>query len=91
MDEIFEKYKDKFQEVFGVSLEKYWSKFGFEILKFEDEVIKPSSFQSMKDRLLARWGKEAAQLIWEILGNTDNLENICETKCSEYEIVSNQV
>ena len=62
------KLAPKFQETFGVSLSAYFDNiFGFDIVRFDDEVIKAQDGESIGDAVVRQYSREAADLIWELL------------------------
>ncbi len=62
------KHAEAFERIFGVPLEDYWDKlFGFEIVKFNDEVVVPPDGISIKDEVIKNHGEEAAILLEELI------------------------
>jgi len=62
-------YQEPFEEIFGVSLDDYYNDFGFDIVKFDQEVIGdessdiPGEGVCMNDVILRDYGKIALQTI----------------------------
>ena len=60
--------RSKFYSLFGHSITAYWSILtGFNIIKFDEEVVKPADGESTKDKLRSAWGESAVALIKELL------------------------
>jgi len=58
---------NKFYDVFGVKLARYWlGSYRLDITKFDDEIIK-SGDRSMKDVILKKYGQGAVELIEALL------------------------
>ncbi len=58
------RHAREFQKVFGVRLFTYWDLVtGFDLIKFDDEVIKPPDGTSTAEAVEARYGSEAVKLI----------------------------
>ncbi len=58
----------QFKQVFGVALHPYMNLItGFDIVKFDDEVVKPPDGTSSKQAIEQRWGQEAVELIKELM------------------------
>lgn len=62
------KLAPEFQKIFGVPLSAYFDNvFGFDIVRFDDEVIRAQNDESIKDAVVRQYSREAADLIWELL------------------------
>jgi hypothetical protein len=58
------KYGREFKSTFGVPLKDYMDLMaGFDIVKFDEEVVKPPDGVSTKQAVEERWGKPAVELI----------------------------
>ena len=58
------KYQANFQSIFHRSLGKYWNPVtGFDVIKFDEEVIKPPDGVSTKDQILKDYGEYAVKVI----------------------------
>jgi hypothetical protein len=59
---------NRFRELFGLPLAKFWHPFtGFDIIRFDD-AIKPATHQSLRTCVQNRYGKDAVQLIESLIG-----------------------
>ena len=69
--DLITTYRVPFEEFFKVSLDDFWlpNDLGFDLLKFEDEVIGEEDGQSMQDIILRDFGHIAMQTILGVLGN----------------------
>ena len=57
------RQSNRFRELFGLPLSKFWHPFtGFDIVRFDD-VIKPAKNQSLHACIAAKYGQDAVQLI----------------------------
>jgi len=55
-------------EIFGVSLRSYWNNItGFDIVMFDDDVIKSPENESMGATVLETYGQEAYDLIRRLI------------------------
>jgi len=59
----------KFKNVFGISITvSYWDRLlGFDIVKFDTEIVKPNDDESMKNAVLRQWGQEGVDLLQRLL------------------------
>ena len=58
-----------FQRIFGVRLRPFWDNFtGFDVIKFDEELIQPPDGQSTLDKVSEDYGKEAADLCLDLIG-----------------------
>lgn len=58
------KYQQQFQLTFGISLGKFWDVItGFDVVKFDEEVIKPPDGVSTRDQILKDYGEAAVEII----------------------------
>ena len=63
-----QKHNALFSRTFGVSLRKYWHPlFGLDIVKLDDDVIKPPDGTSTLDHVTATWGGAVADMITDLL------------------------
>ena len=71
----FQKYREvygqehrNFTNTFGVGLITYWDNFtGFDIVKFDEEFIKPPDGESMEDVIQKEYGDEGVRIIRVLL------------------------
>lgn len=57
----------QFRQLFNLPLSQFWHSItGFDIVKFDD-AIKPGSNQSLKDCIESKYGREAVQLIKDLI------------------------
>ena len=67
--ERYTKHAPRFRQIFGVQLKPFWDNLtGFDLIKFDDEVVKPPNGQSTKKVIKERWGDEAVAMILELIG-----------------------
>lgn len=73
-DFIMENHKksyensQKFYNIFGISLKKYFTPiFGFDIIKFDEEIIKTEPNKSMNATVKAKYGKNGVEIIKNLL------------------------
>lgn len=63
-----EQYQ-QFKKLFGVNLRTYWDNFtGFDLIKFDDEVVKPKDGTSTRQAVRKKYGKEGVELIESLIG-----------------------
>lgn len=56
--------REEFFSTFNVPLSKYMDLLtGFDIIKFDDEVVKPPDGKSMEETILSTYGQKAVELI----------------------------
>ncbi len=66
--DTYVRYAPQFQKEFSVRLWTYWDmRTGFDIVRFDDEVIKPPDGASTREAILARYGEDAVKLIEELI------------------------
>jgi len=59
----------RFVEVFGVPLRRFMDPIlGFDIVRFDDQVIRPPDGTSTRDVIVERYGEEAVRLVEELIG-----------------------
>ena len=57
-------YQHQFHATFGANLGSYIDMIcGFDIVRFDDEVIKPPDGTSTRDAILAQYGEDAVKLV----------------------------
>lgn len=62
------KLAPKFQETFGVPLSTYFDNIlGFDIVAFDEDVIKSGDSKSMEETVRLKYSQEAVDLIWQLL------------------------
>lgn len=65
---IIKENREEFYNTFGVSLTDYFDPvLGFDIFKFDAEVIKPSANESLKDKILRKYGQNGVEVIENLL------------------------
>jgi hypothetical protein len=70
-------YYRKFGATFGWPLASFFNNLtGFDIVKFDDVVVKPPDGTSTKDAVFARWGQEGVDIILGLLGPEPKEETI---------------
>jgi len=58
----------QFTSIFGRNLKTFWSGlFGFDLVKFDDEIVKPGKNESTEEAIRRQWGEDAVALIWSLL------------------------
>ena len=58
----------QFEEIFGVRLAKYWlGPLRLDIVKFDEEVVKPRETESTEQAIERRWGKDGVDLVRVLL------------------------
>jgi hypothetical protein len=64
---LFHDYAEKFQEIFKVSLDKYWDYItGFDIVQFDTDLKCPDGV-SLKDLITDKYGSKASELVTKLL------------------------
>ena len=54
----------EFQEFFDVPLSAYFDGlFGFDVVRFDEEVVRPPDGTSCADEIKAKWGQDAHDLV----------------------------
>lgn len=62
------KYSQEFQLTFGVSLGKFWSVVtGFDVVKFDEELIKPPDGTSTREAVRQKYGNYAVEILEGLL------------------------
>jgi hypothetical protein len=65
----YDQHAPKFQRIFGIRLRPYWDMLtGFNVVKFDEEFVKPADGTSTRDAVLAQWGEEGVDLIVALMG-----------------------
>ena len=66
---IIKENKQEFYNTFGVSLSDYYFDpiLGFDIVKFDEEIIKPPDGESTKDEILRKYGQNGVECIENLL------------------------
>ena len=65
---IIKENKQEFYNTFGVSLSDYFDPIlGFDIVKFDEEIIKPPDGESTKDKILRKYGQNGVEVIKNLL------------------------
>jgi hypothetical protein len=58
----------EFMETFGTPLQTYWDGiFGFDVVKFDHELVKSPDGVSCRDAVKKRWGKKAVDLVMALM------------------------
>ena len=59
----------KFTELFGQDIRTYWCNItGLDVIKLDEELVKPADGESTKAKLQSEWGEDAVTLIEELIG-----------------------
>jgi len=58
----------RFDELFGVDLESFWDVTGFDVIKFDEEFVKPPYGVSTADAIRSRYGSEACTFVRGLIG-----------------------
>ena len=62
--------EDEFRKIFRAPLSRYWnSLLGFDMVKFDEELVKPKRGHSTADAVKRKYGDRACDLIRELIGN----------------------
>ena len=70
--ERFDEHAAAFEETFGCSLKLFFnSATGFDVVGFDEKVVKPDDGVSCAQAIEERWGKEAVALIRTLIGPSD--------------------
>ena len=79
------RHFDAFHRTFGVSVSKYWSNplFGFDSLKFDEDIVKSGDNESVVQAIERQWGPFAVQMIREFLGMTDTPSTVTTTETAD--------
>jgi len=65
---IIKENIQEFYNTFGVSLKDFFDPIlGFDIVKFDEEIIKPSANESTKDKILRDYGQNGVEVIENLL------------------------
>ena len=57
-----------FRQLFHCDIRNFWSNLtGFDVIKFDEEVVKPADNVSTEAKLREEWGEEAVALIRQLL------------------------
>lgn len=68
LTKIRDEHAERFAEAFHVPLARYWDPLtGFDLPKFDVEVVKSASHEAMIDVVQARYGEGAVKLIEALL------------------------
>ncbi len=66
------KYAVEFRKVFGTPLHLFWDIVtGFDIIKFDEEYIKPADDMSTKEAIRAKYGEAGVKLIENLIASID--------------------
>ncbi len=78
--ETYKKHAVEFQSIFGTYLKYFWidNRFGFDVIKFDEVLIKPPDGVSTADEVLRRYGQRALDIVNELIGKKP--ETAAETK-----------
>lgn len=64
-------YHREFEQIFGVSLMRYWDMVtGFDLVKFDAEVLQTPDHIGARDICIRKFGKRAADVIVYLIGGT---------------------
>ena len=65
---IIKENRQEFYNTFGVSLNDYFDPIlGFDIVKFDEEIIKPSANESSRDKVFRKYGQNGVECIENLL------------------------
>jgi hypothetical protein len=71
---LVNKLRAKFLTTFGVPLTQYYDirsleglVCGFDLIKFDEEVVKPENGESAADAIERRWGTEAVEMVKKLI------------------------
>lgn len=65
----FHKHKREFRRLLRHDLKPYWDTYtGFDVVKFDEEWVKPKDGESTKDAVRRKYGPNAVELILKLLG-----------------------
>ena len=56
-----------FRQYFGKDLKEYWDFTGFDVIKFDEEVIKPADGVSTRQAILSNYGTDACTFIQKLI------------------------
>ncbi len=66
---LFMKHAPEFKSIFGTNLKPYFDMItGFDVIRFDEELIKPGKKESTEDKVRKVYGERAVQLCRELLG-----------------------
>jgi hypothetical protein len=67
-DQLLLKYGPKFKEIFRTDLKPFMNYLtGFDIIKFDEGIVKPKDGISTRQTILDKWGQKAVDLIAELM------------------------
>jgi len=67
-DFINKNERKEFQRIFGVNFSLYWDNLlGFDIVKFDNEVVQADENESMSEAIQKKWGQEGHDMILKLL------------------------
>jgi len=70
--ERYEKHAREFQRVFGRRLKPYFDMLtGFDVIKFDDKIVKPGKTESTAQAVARQWGDDAVALIRALIGKPE--------------------
>ena len=65
---VIHENRQEFYNTFGVSLKEYYDPIlGFDVVKFDKEVIKPSDGESTKDKVLRKYGQNGVDVVTNLI------------------------
>ena len=65
----YERHAAAFKRIFGISLQPFFDLvIGFDIVKFDETVVKPVDGVSTSDTVQQRWGDEGVNVILALIG-----------------------
>ncbi len=62
------KHATNFQQTFGYRLRVFWSSLGFDVVAFDETVVKPADGVSCAQAIEKRWGADAVAMIHDLIG-----------------------
>ena len=67
--ELFHKHQAEFKTIFHINLKDYFDFVtGFDVVKFDNDFIKPPDGISTNDAVINKYGQRAADLCHELIG-----------------------
>lgn len=64
-----QRHADQFRRFFGVGIHKFYSHpmLGFDVVTFDEQIVKPEKNETTKECLIRKWGHIAATMIEELI------------------------
>ena len=59
---------EQFLDIFGCSISPYWNPMlGFDVIKFDENIVKPNDGESCSTAIERQWGLEACKFIRSLI------------------------